>query len=97
MKRTKHQPLIKYPEASVFFGSWLLYAEFLKNGKGNYHGWSDATWAQVQDIKSNTGKQLGIPSPTSLCHYQATAIRVAHYAQLTFISVPNDAGLNFQK
>ena len=37
MKRTKHQPLIKYSEALVFFGSWLLYAEFLKNGKGNIY------------------------------------------------------------
>jgi len=67
MKINKHQPLIKYSEASVFFGSWLLYAEFLKNGEGNYHGWSDATWAQVQDIKCNIGKQSCIPSPLQVC------------------------------
>jgi hypothetical protein len=33
MKRTKHQPLIKYFATSVIFGSWLLYAEFLKMAK----------------------------------------------------------------
>jgi hypothetical protein len=82
-----------------FFSSWLLHAKFLKNGKGakviimggmTQHGHKCMT-SKATVVKS------GIPSPTSLHHYQATAIRVAHYAQQTFILAPNEAGLNFQK
>jgi len=82
-----------------FFSSWLLHAEFLKNGKGAnviIMGGMTQHWHKCRTSKATMVKS-GIPPPTSLCHYQATAIRVAHYAQQTFISAPNDAGLNFQK
>jgi len=55
---------------------------FLKNGKGNYHGWSDATWAQVQDIKCNNGKQPGIPSPLQVC----AIIKLQQYGWHTMLS-----------